>query len=284
MTTMEIAQDQASKIIGSIAIPPRPAAITQLMEENGKEDPDSRLIGKIIGSDVGLSAAMLKTVNSPFFGLRQKIGSVPQAVSVLGQRNVSNIIVGLALRNSLGGKAVSMERFWDSAAKVAMVSSQLSSLVPDIPKEEAHLFGLFRDCGIPLMMQRFPDYKETLGLANALTDKPFTSIEDERYSTNHATVGFLLARSWGLPDPICEGILHHHDYSILEFRESTINPKARTLVTIMRVAEHMVGSAQRLSDDNEWRRVGGSVLDYLGISQDEFSDLKEDICEKLQQK
>lgn len=239
MATVEIAQDQARKIVGSIAIPPRPAAITRLMEENCREEPDSRVIGKIIGGDVSLAAAMLKTVNSPFFGLRQKIGSVPQAVSVLGQRNISNIIVGLSLRNSLSGKGVSMERFWDSAAKVAMVSSQLSTLAPDIPKEEAHLFGLFRDCGIPLMMQRFPDYKETLGLANALTDKPFTSIEDERYSTNHATVGFLLARSWGLPDAICEGILHHHDYSILESRESPVHPKARTLIAIMRTAEHM---------------------------------------------
>lgn len=283
MSTTEVAHDQASRIINSIAIPPRPVALTQLLEENHKDDPDLRRIGKIIGDDVGLSAAVLKTVNSPFFGLRQKIGSVPQAVNVLGQRNVCNLVTGLSLRNSLSGNAPSMERFWDGAARVATVSSYISARVPDVPREEAHLFGLFRDCGMPLLMQRFPDYQDTLQLAHASANKIFTAVEEDRHATSHATVGFLLARSWCLPEPVCEGILHHHDYSILESHDSAIHPRARALVATARLAEHIAGVAQRLNDDNEWLRVSGLVLDYLALSQDEVAELTEDICEKFQE-
>jgi HD-like signal output (HDOD) protein len=284
MSATEIAQDQASKILGSIAIPPRPVALTQLMEENHKDSPDLRKIGKIIGDDVGLSAAVLKTVNSPFFGLRQKISSVPQAVSVLGQRNIGNIVTGLSLRNTLGGNAASLESFWDGAGRIATVASYISARVPDVAKEEAHLFGLFRDCGIPLLMQRFPDYQDTLRLASSAADKIFTAAEEERHATSHATVGFLLARSWCLPEPVCEGILHHHDYSILdESANPAIHPKARALIAITRLAEYVASVAQRSDDDSEWLRVSNQVLDYLALSQDEVADLTEDICEKLQE-
>ena len=170
---MEIQTDEAEKIIKSIAIPPRPAVILKVMEERNRPEPDLGRVARLIGGDVGLSAAMMKTVNSPFYGLRNKVGSVQHAVSMLGLSSVTNVATALSLRSSLAGsKAVPMERFWDTSSQIAMISAHAASSLPGVSQEQAYTFGLFRDCGIPVLMQKFPDYKDTLRAANTASDQP----------------------------------------------------------------------------------------------------------------
>lgn len=60
------AEESANKILSSIRIPPRPSVLTALMAERSKPDPDLAAIAHIISKDVVLSAAVLRTVNSPF--------------------------------------------------------------------------------------------------------------------------------------------------------------------------------------------------------------------------
>lgn len=272
----ELRTEDAEKILKGISIPPRPTVLAKFMQESSKPDPDFARIGSLISSDVSLSAAMLKTVNSPYFGLRQKITSVSQAVIMMGLKNVVNIVSGLVLRKAIGGKGISLERFWDSSERVANFSAYLAKKLPGTIRDEAYTFGLFHNCGIPLLMQRFPDYMETLKIANTTRDKSFLEVEDERHSTNHAVVGHLMAKNWLLPDTISEAILHHHNFSILA-EEGSVSGKVQTLVAVTCLAEHLNNTLERLRDDPEWERVGQLVLDYLGFSNDELEDIKEDI-------
>lgn len=141
----------------------------------------------------------------------------------------------------------------------------------------AFLHGLFRDCGIPVLMQKFPDYRQTLQIANAEKDRLFTEIEDERYSTNHATVGYLLARSWGVADEICQAILNHHDMSVL--KSKTMLPAISTgLIAVSFLAEYL-SDYVRMRGDAEWGEHGFSVMEHLGIGDEEFEDIKEDITQ-----
>jgi HD-like signal output (HDOD) protein len=71
--------------------------------ELNKEEPDTHVIIRLIRVDMGLSAAMLKTVNSPFFGPVNKTSCVASALSLLGTRRASQIVSSLALRNSVVG-------------------------------------------------------------------------------------------------------------------------------------------------------------------------------------
>ena len=128
---MEINLQEAEKLLKGIAIPPRPAILDDVNREASKDEPNFGKIAQLIGQDVGLSAAMLKTVNSPLFGLSKRVSSVQQAVALLGIRNTVNIITGLALKASMSGnKLPRLERFWDSAALEAMVSACIASQLP----------------------------------------------------------------------------------------------------------------------------------------------------------
>lgn len=277
MAIAEIRTEDAEKILRGISIPPRPTVLSSFMQESSKPDPDFARIGKLINSDVSLSAAMLKTVNSPYFGLRQKITSASQAVVMMGLKNVVSIVSGLVLRNAIGGKGVSLERFWDSSERVANYSAYIAKKLPGTVRDEAYTFGLFHNCGIPLLMQRFPDYMETLKLANAASDKSFLDVEDERHSTNHAVVGHLMAKNWLLPESISDAILHHHNFSIFT-EDNSVSGATQTLVAVTCLAEHLNNTMEHLRDDPEWERVGQTVLDYLGFSNDELEDLKEEVC------
>ena len=75
-----IVDKDADKIVREIGIPPCPAILTKLLKEMREDEPDYNKASKLIGADVSLAAAMLKTVNSAFFGLATKATSVNQAL------------------------------------------------------------------------------------------------------------------------------------------------------------------------------------------------------------
>jgi len=78
----------------------------------------------------------------------------------------------MVLRDSfIGINRVEMARFWDTSSKVAIISSYIATRLPyisfehmrrQIEKDEAYTYGLFQDCGIPIMLNYHPAYKETL--------------------------------------------------------------------------------------------------------------------------
>ncbi|MBK6400976.1 MAG: HDOD domain-containing protein [Rhodocyclaceae bacterium] len=270
----EVSRESIEQLLKQVTIPPRPALLIELDRELGGAEPDFRAVAALVGKDVGISAAMLKTLNSPLFALRSKIGNVTQAVQLLGMRNVRNIVTGLMLRNMVGA-GQNLERFWDSAEKVAAINAYLCSILPKTPRDEAYTFGLFRDCGIPILMQRFPEYRDTLKRA-AGDDRPMPVVEDERHGTNHATVGYMVARSWGLSDAICQSILRHHDIDMINGKDSTV-PLAHTLVAINFFAEHLNDTMLRMRQDSQWELHGEMVLDYLGITHKEYVEIQDDV-------
>jgi HD-like signal output (HDOD) protein len=276
----ELDNNEAEKFVRGIDIPVRPAALQEIMDEQAKADPDIGRIAKIIGNDVSLTASVIKTVNSPLFGLKHEVSSVQQAVALLGLKNVVNIVTSLSLRQASKGKStMSVERFWDTASDVALLCAGLSKQLSVASPDEAYIVGLFHDAGIPLLMQKHADYIEVLKEANSTPDIPFTEIEDKHYNSNHAVVGFYLAKSWRIPERICTCILNHHEEDMLNAEDSDLSD----LVAILKMAEAISHYRRRLSDNPEWERFKPKVLEYLQIGESEYEDLKEDLSEKLEE-
>ncbi|MBP9218257.1 MAG: HDOD domain-containing protein [Sterolibacterium sp.] len=278
--SIEISAEDAEKALKGVNIPPRPAVLNEINAELQKDNPDVGKLASRIASDVALSAAILKVVNSPYFGLRSKVASVPAAVQLMGMRNVKSIVTGLLLKTTLSGGAVSLERFWDSAEKVAKISSFIATRLPRGPRDEAYTMGLFRECGIPLLMQRFPDYKETLKVAGG-DPRPMTAVEEERHGTNHAVIGYMVAKTWGLPEVLSEALQRHHDASVFD-EGDTASAGVRTLVAINYLAEYLNDTSMRMRDNPQWNSVAEQVLDHLGFNSGEFEELREDVVPLLQ--
>lgn len=272
----------AGSVIKDLPIPPRPAVIMILQEELAKPEPELDRVKQTIAKDVGISGAMLKLVNSSAFSLSRKVTSVPQAIDIIGLRNVTNLATGIALRQQMGsGKGNSLERFWDSAEKVATLCAYLARQLRGIPPDEAYTYGLFHDCGIAVLMQHVGNYREVLAAANVAGEESFTTVEDRLIGTNHAVVGYFVARSWSLAKPLCRAIQLHHDLDAFtgEAREDV---PCLNYVAIGHLSAHIHHLTMRSSIDHEWEKFGAAVLAHFGLDEEDFVNLVDNAGQSLQ--
>lgn len=262
------------KSLKDIGIPPCPEILDRIMAEARKDEPDYKRLSQIISSDVGLSAGLLKTANSPYFGSRRHVRSINEALLILGLNVSQRAIAGIILRNTFPGMP-SLVRFWDASARTARLSGWLAQGldIRGLNAEDAYTFGLFRDSGIPVLLTRFPNYEQTLVRANSETQLSFTAVEEQDLPTNHAMVGCLLAQSWWLPEELCLAIRNHHDLSNLESAESKLPILSRRLIAVAQLAEHLLQHLVGLSMTQEWPKLGTACLRLLNLEEDDLEAL-----------
>ena len=131
-------------------------------------------------------------------------------------------------------------------------------------------------CGNGDLLAHLKTHKQVLGTANQATGRWFTDVEDDALGTNHATIGYILARSWGLTENVCQAILCHHDYSVL-IEDSALEPESRTLIAVNVVAEYIAGTHLRTRRDAEWDKGREPAAHFLGYPLTELEDLADDI-------
>ena len=281
----ELSSQQISQALQGISVPPQPQIMVDLQMEQYMPDPDLEVIARLIAQDPGLSGALLKIVNSPYYGLTNKIASIRRAVTLLGSRTVINLINAQSIKGEMGDDTiVTLNRFWDTAQDVAMTSLTLAKRTGMSAPDEAYALGLFHDCGIPLMLKRFADYMHVLeqGYASAGPGRRVVDTENRHFNTNHAVVGYYTAKSWRLPAHLTEAIANHHNALAIFSDESSRNSQLKNLLAVLKMAEHICASYKVLGnqrEDHEWNSISHLVLDYIGLSDYDFENLKESIRE-----
>ncbi len=257
-----------------IGIPPCPVILEKFMTEVRRDEPDFHRLASIIGTDVGLSAGLIKTANSPFFGMRQHVRSVNEALTILGLMATSQTVAGLILRKAFPN-VQNLQRFWDASARIALMSGWLAHHleIRGLRAEDCHTFGLFRDCGIPVLLGHFPGYEKVLMNANQETERSFIAIEEAALPTNHAMVGCILAQSWWLPEEICLAIRNHHDLRAISSVDSQLPMQSRRLIATSQLAEHIVQHQLGLSLTQEWSKLGDACLNVLNLNSTDLDAL-----------
>jgi len=275
--------ESSEALVSKIMIPARPESLLSVSAEANNEYPNVNIIAKAISNDVSLSAAVLQIVNSPAFAIRHKITNILQAVTLLGVSRVERIVTVVAMRESVGGN-LNLARFWDSASEIANICSQLAPRLSGINQDDAYTLGLFHDCGIPLMMQAFDDYKQTLIEINKTEVRPTTKIEQARYQVCHTQVGYLLLEKWFLPQHISQAVYcHHHNYADL-VEQKKIDDSSLSLLALLKMSDDISSTYRkswRRDDTDEWLQVQDLVLSYIGIDEAYYNELKADIIEKF---
>ena len=271
--TAALHESELDEIARSIKIPPCPELLLSFRREMAKDDPDPKVITGILRRDVALSATLLKSANSSFFALRRKAETVEQALDLLGIRQCGTLLSGLIVRKAITADGPHLARFWDLADKRSMVLVALARQLRISTPDTAHTFGLFCDVGIPLLLTRFPAYGDTLTLANGSITQRFTAIEDTCHQTNHATIGGMLARTWGLSTDVVMAIRLHHDYEIIN-EKATPEP-VRGLVALCLVAEYVIQTYGN-QRHHEWDEHGQQVVGVLGMTDADLLDVRED--------
>jgi len=262
--------------ISGIYIPPQPGLFEQITACGA----DLEKIGEVISVDPGLSAAVIKIVNSPAFGLANRISSIPQAVIMLGVDRVVGILKTLLLRESMVSlkTRLDMNLFWEISLSVATVASTICRQLNLAVADEAYTLGLFHNCGVPILASMYPDYQQVIEYSYSREDGRITSEEFTKFGVHHAAAGYRVARVWNLPTVICMAVKNHHSVERLLDDQSIENPTLKTLICVLKMAEDMVNLPEKLAQcdvDFEWQKIGGQVLEFTGLSEYDYEDLRD---------
>lgn len=275
----ELTEEQIHNVLQGIRVPPQPQILVDLQMEQAMPSQDNSQIARLIRQDVSLSGMMLKFVNSPFYGLTNKITSIEQALDLLGPATVVNIVNGLSIKGEMSDEAIiRLTRFWDTATDIAMASATIAKQIGARNPDESYALGLFHNAGIPLILNRFADYDDVMIEAYSQPETKITDTENRYFNTNHAVVGYYTAKSWNLPRHICEAIAEHHNTDqVFQPGDNTPGNK-KTLLAILKIAEHLCGNFSILGQqdqDYEWERVKKGVLEYVGLSSYDLETMAE---------
>lgn len=271
----QISNGVTDQALMGITIPPCPAVLTSIMREAKRPSADFASISNLISRDAGIVGPLLKLANSPFVGLKSKATSVFQAVSVLGMQNTVNLVQNIALRQSIGGASQSFEKFWGRSSMSATVAEKVAAKFPSIAKDDAYIAALFHDCGIPVLMMKYPDYRETL-MEQCKQGRPICDVENDSFSTSHTVVGNMLTRSWMLPTHVCKAILYHHDSTVFNSSEEHHENDICNLIGVVHMAERIVDEHLNMTS-KEWHQFEEEVFKHFEMSAQEFFELKQDV-------
>lgn len=257
-------------------LPPKPDLLQRLQEELKQDSPELNAIALIVADDVAISAAVLKVINSPFYGLARSITDIKQAVMFLGLDSITHLVTGFLLKQAYKQQhcCISLERFWDTATDIASVATLIGKKIKSkVPTENLHLIGLFHDAGIPAMAMKYSNYIKVLGAANRNYHRSLIDFEMHAYTTNHAIVGYYIATAWHLPKDICQVILRHHEQDYLNGDFNDIN---QLTYATLKMAENIVHVQKRFVASPDWPYVKEAVLRTLELDESDYLDIKED--------
>jgi HD-like signal output (HDOD) protein len=260
-----------------LVVPPQPHILVAIEELMRKQNINLRAIAQLVSQDSILAGIFLRTINSSYYGLDHKIESAEESISMIGLQQTLNIIRAEALKRATvrGAHTRANRRLHERAQQIAQFLSIIaSSYLPEyLSPEIAYLIGQFHDCGIPVIMQRYPDYCASLNSPNPKLPDLFK--EDRSIGINHCEVGYHLAENWKLPPEVCSAIRCHHDIS-------QADEYSKGYVAALQMAMHLY-NRMHLNDDSEWEINRNAVLQELEIAAEDLDEFELSVQETFRE-
>lgn len=196
-------------------LPSVPALYVEIV--NRLQDPEVSVddIGAIISRDIGMTAKILKLVNSAVFGLRRQIATPAEAVHYLGVESVKSLVLTVQVFTQFDRArecGFPIESVWEHSVSVATAARSLARIegADRTLAEEAFVGGLLHDSGKLVLAANFPEHYEEI--LRQVREHGATLLDGERqfFQADHADIGGYLLGLWGLPGPLVDAVTHHH--------------------------------------------------------------------------
>lgn len=211
-----IADDTLKQLISSVeCLPSLPMVFVKLTQKLQNPDCSVQEIAAIIEEDLGICTKILQLVNSSFFGISRKIGSPAHAVSLLGIDLVKALVLFTGIFNEMQPDRhsdLSLQNLFHHSFRVAELTRMITHEEQQDKEAEnnAFLAGLLHDIGKLLLTSILGQhYAEALRIGQKQS-LAWYQAEQQILHTDHAAAGAYLLGLWGLPGPVVEAVIFHH--------------------------------------------------------------------------
>jgi len=170
-------------------------------------------VGRVISEDPGLTARLLRLVNSALYGFPSHIETVTQAISIIGMAQLSDLALAtsvIRLFRDVPEDLVTMESFWRHSVACGVLARVLASRRREANVERFFVAGLLHDIGRPVLYMRASDQARAAFDRTRQSGEPLVAAEERVMGFNHAHVGHALLDLWKLPPSLREAVACHH--------------------------------------------------------------------------
>lgn len=191
-------------------LPSLPSIVQEVIASFGDADWDTASLAHKIAQDQGLSAKVLRVANSSFYGLPRKVGSIQDAVVVLGFDTVRSLVLSAGMVHAFSpspGSLFDRQAYWQRSFRVAAIARALAKNFRQ-DQQLAFTAGTFYDIGQLVLDLCVPERFSALLVRHATTDLLLLEAERTELGFDHAEIGAEVVRLWNFPQEI-EQVVHY---------------------------------------------------------------------------
>ena len=247
---------------------PIPAVANQLLIVVDNPDSSMEDIANVIQYDPVMTANVLKTCNSAYFGLKNPAESIKDAVNMLGTDQVIELVLlksgAKALCGSQKGYGLEPGDMWRYSVSSAVIAKQVAIKLSLKNKNTIFTSALVKDIG-KIVLEKHVS-RSSKKIQNLVENKNFSFREAEKkiFGIDHAELGAMIAKMWNFSPKMIKIIRHHHLSD-----ETMIKDKEIAAVYLADCICMMMGSG--VGSDGLSYRFKAQAMKELGVSADDLA-------------
>jgi len=235
-------------------IPAFPKVAQQVMAVMDRPETTAGDLAGIIKYDQAITANVLKICNAAYFGLPRRVSSLDEAVVVIGQDILKDIIITSSsarfYRGAVGaGYQLEQGELWKHSVGCAIMARLIAARIDGVDPGDAFTAGLLHDIGKRILSSFVADdFSRITDLVESGVS--FSEAENEVIGMTHAELGGRIMDKWKFPEEIVTAVRSHHDDDVLEKDLlSVVVGLANSLVISMGIGVGVDGLATRMRGD-----------------------------------
>ncbi|MBU1985813.1 MAG: GGDEF domain-containing protein, partial [Proteobacteria bacterium] len=275
-------EDILKTVLSSTELPTLPTVASALISLTSREDTTLTDIADLVSKDIALSAKILKVSNSAFYSFPQQIGSINQAVSILGINAVRSLVLSFSFLSIKGGKKsdhFDFQKFWERSLASAVAAKLILGKVKGADTEEIFISGLLQNLGELIFAKTFPDQYEEVLCQLKEEQGTTTEIEKRLIGVDHCFIGYEVAKSWGFPEVLLLPILFHHDPQ--QYAGQNLKIKATTNAVYL--SDILINILSSRTPEEYHKQFQKEAKKLFGLSSADINSILSDLHHQLDQ-
>lgn len=211
-----LSNDLIKTVLNQIdSLPTIPAVYLELNEKLNSEDFSLQEITESVIKDPSLTIKILQIVNSPYYGLPMKVVDPNRAVGLLGIDFLKGIVLASGLfkkYNDSKFNFFSVDELWAHSVYTSSIVKQIAKMeaVEKTVADNSAISALLHDVGKIVLAVHFPEEGQAIHRLVHDNKILWWQAELKVLGTTHAAVSAYLLGLWGLPIPLIQTVMCHH--------------------------------------------------------------------------
>jgi diguanylate cyclase (GGDEF)-like protein len=201
------------QVLDCPALPSLPTVALQILELTRDDSVRLEAIADLVQHDPALTAKILRTVNSPYYGLSKPCPTIQRAIAYLGLSTVKSLVLsfGLVDLSRQAEEGMDLVDFWRRSLYCSAVIRRLAAMAGTCDPDEAFATAMMQDIGMLALYAAAPNPYRFILAQTARDHHRLPAVERNAFGFDHAQIGAALARRWRLPEEMAAAIRLHHE-------------------------------------------------------------------------